>query len=76
MVAPEELHSVVVSVASKFAKPTAAYKEMKQLVNRPADVAKAADAEAAAQARLAETADHLEAITAFVEKRPANFRGI
>ena len=77
VVAPEELHSVVVSVASKFAKgPTAAYKEMKQLVNRPADVEKAADAEAAAQARLAETADHLEAITAFVEKRPANFRGI
>ncbi|WP_295646936.1 enoyl-CoA hydratase/isomerase family protein [uncultured Corynebacterium sp.] len=77
VVKPEELHTVVSTVASKFAKgPTAAYKEMKQLVSRPHGVEEAAAAEAKAQERLAETADHLEAITAFVEKRPANYRGI
>lgn len=77
VVAPEELAPAVADVASKLAKgPTAAYKEMKQLIARPTEIERAAEAEAEAQERLAKTADHLEAITAFVEKRRANYRGI
>ncbi|WP_426705252.1 enoyl-CoA hydratase-related protein [Corynebacterium auriscanis] len=77
VVEPQDLRETVASVASKFAQgPTAAYKEMKGLVTRADLVENAAAAEADAQARLAKTADHLEAITAFVEKRPADYRGI
>ena len=77
VVAPEALSQTVAGVASKLAKgPTAAYKEMKQLVARADEVKRAAGIEAEAQQRLAKTADHLEAITAFVEKRTAQYRGI
>nr|WP_120491974.1 enoyl-CoA hydratase-related protein [Corynebacterium lactis] len=52
---------------------TAALKEIKALLRR--DTLAAADAEADAQARLAVSADHREAVAAFLEKRPPLFTG-
>lgn len=61
-------------LAAQFAAgPTAAYREIKTLLRR--DTLAAADAEADAQARLAVSADHREAVAAFVEKRPPRFVG-
>ncbi len=57
--------------------PTQALKEMKTLLSRVANrvILEAAEAEAHAQARLAETADHKEAVAAFLEKRAPRFTG-
>ena len=57
--------------------PTAAYREIKALLlnSRKGEILSAADAEAAAQARLAVSEDHREAVAAFVEKRVPQFRG-
>lgn len=61
-------------LAAQFASgPTAAFKEIKALLRR--DTLAAADAEADAQARLAVSADHKEAVAAFLEKRPPRFEG-
>ncbi|MEJ4112703.1 enoyl-CoA hydratase-related protein [Corynebacterium kroppenstedtii] len=55
--------------------PTAALSEIKALVKDQSAVMSAAAAEAAAQARLAATADHREAVRAFVDKRKPEFTG-
>ncbi|MDO5030397.1 MAG: enoyl-CoA hydratase-related protein [Corynebacterium sp.] len=61
-------------LATQFASgPTMAFKEIKALLRR--DTLAAADAEADAQARLAVSADHKEAVAAFLEKRPPRFEG-
>ena len=61
-------------LAAQFAVgPTAALKEIKALLRR--DTWAAAAAEADAQARLAVSADHKEAVAAFLEKRPPRFVG-
>lgn len=76
VVAPEELRAAVASFATKMASgPTAAYKEMKALVKRADAINAAAAAEASAQERLFHTADHAEAVAAFMEKRAPEFRG-
>lgn len=55
--------------------PTCSYAEIKALVRDADAINRAAAREAEAQARLSSTADHLEAITAFLEKRPPVFQG-
>ena len=76
LVEPAELGSAVEKLAGTFASgPTAAYKEMKALVKAAAVINDAAAAEADAQMRLFKTADHSEAVAAFVEKRPPQFKG-
>lgn len=61
-------------LAAQFASgPTMAFKEIKALLRR--GTLAAADAEADAQARLAVSADHKEAVAAFLEKRPPRFEG-
>ncbi|MEJ6020011.1 enoyl-CoA hydratase/isomerase family protein [Corynebacterium sp. H113] len=65
-------------MARKLASgPTLAYREIKALLRREMgkQVSDAAEAEAGAQARLAQSADHHEAVSAFVEKRTPTFRG-
>jgi 2-(1,2-epoxy-1,2-dihydrophenyl)acetyl-CoA isomerase len=59
------------------ARPPIALRYIKENINRAldADLATALDAEAVAMARTMSTADHREAAAAFVEKRPAVFRG-
>lgn len=76
LVEPAELGSAVEKLAGTFASgPTAAYKEMKALVKAAAAINDAAAAEADAQMRLFKTADHSEAVAAFVGKRPPQFKG-
>lgn len=76
VVAPEALDDTVAAFAQGLAAgPTASYKEMKGLVKRAAKINKAAEAEAEAQARLSATADHSEAVSAFLEKRAPRFQG-
>lgn len=57
--------------------PTAAIGEAKRLIRDAAagDLQSALRAEAAAQARMGQTADHLEGVTAFAEKREPRFEG-
>lgn len=76
LVEPAELETTVEELANNFAAgPTAAYKEMKALVKNTAAISDAAAAEAEAQLRLFNTADHSEAVAAFLEKRPPQFKG-
>lgn len=76
LVKPEELEATAEKLAVSFANgPTAAYKEMKALVKNAAAISEAAAAEADAQLRLFNTADHSEAVAAFVGKRPPQFKG-
>lgn len=76
LVEPAELEATVEKLANDFAAgPTAAYKEMKALVKNTAAVSDAAAAEAEAQLRLFNTADHSEAVAAFLGKRPPQFKG-
>lgn len=76
LVEPAELEAATEKLATSFAGgPTAAYKEMKALVKNAAAVNEAAAAEAEAQLRLFNTADHSEAVAAFVGKRPPQFKG-
>jgi len=57
--------------------PTLAYAAMKQLLNDSLDrtAAEQAEREKRAQLDLVQSADHLEGVAAFVERRPARFRG-
>lgn len=76
LVEPTELEAATEKLAASFAGgPTAAYKEMKALVKNAAAINEAAAAEAEAQLRLFNTADHSEAVAAFVGKRPPQFKG-
>lgn len=76
LVEPAELEATVEKLANDFAAgPTAAYKEMKALVKNTAAISDAAAAEAEAQLRLFNTADHSEAVAAFLGKRPPQFKG-
>lgn len=76
LVEPAELEATVEKLANDFAAgPTAAYKEMKALVKNTSAISDAAAAEAEAQLRLFNTADHSEAVAAFLGKRPPQFKG-
>ena len=71
-----ELAERVGGLARRLAAgPTASYREIKALVKDPEAVLAAADREAAAQERLSRTADHREAIEAFLAKRAPQFTG-
>lgn len=71
-----ELDGAVRELAGRFATgPTASYREIKALVRDTAAVSARAAEEAGAQARLFRTADHGEAIQAFLDKRAPTFRG-
>jgi 2-(1,2-epoxy-1,2-dihydrophenyl)acetyl-CoA isomerase len=75
--ADEVLASALELARRLAAGPTRAYAEVRRAV-RQAAVAPLPDvlaAEAAAQARLAVTADHLQAVAAFLEKRRPTFEG-
>jgi 2-(1,2-epoxy-1,2-dihydrophenyl)acetyl-CoA isomerase len=71
---PERVRTVAASLA---AGPTRAYAKIKETVTRAAEstLAEALAAENAAQTELGGTADHREAVEAFVEKRRPNFTG-
>ncbi|MEY8564956.1 enoyl-CoA hydratase-related protein [Corynebacteriaceae bacterium 7-707] len=76
VVDPEELEDTVSRLAARFATgPTGSYREIKALVRDTRAVSDRAGEEADAQARLFRTADHLEAVQAFVEKREPRFLG-
>ena len=64
-------------VARLAAGPTSAYAATKRLLreNLQADLGGALDAEAEAQLAAGRTKDHLEGVTAFLEKRPPSFQG-
>ncbi|HIW95032.1 MAG TPA: enoyl-CoA hydratase/isomerase family protein [Candidatus Corynebacterium gallistercoris] len=76
LVIPEEFEEAVAALATKMASgPTASYVETKQLVKRIAEVTAAATEEGLSQDKLGYSQDHLEAIQAFLEKRPPEFTG-
>lgn len=76
VVDPDNLDDAVQELARRFATgPTASYREIKALVRDTAAVSARAGEEAGAQRRLFQTADHSEAIQAFLGKRAPQFRG-
>lgn len=76
VVEPGQLAESVAVLAQRFAAgPTASYREIKALVKDAAAVNARADEEGDAQLRLFTTADHVEALSAFLEKRPPHFIG-
>jgi 2-(1,2-epoxy-1,2-dihydrophenyl)acetyl-CoA isomerase len=76
VVEPEELADTVAGLAQHFSTgPTASYREIKALVRDAAAVNTRADEEGDAQLRLFTTADHVEAMAAFLEKRAPHFIG-
>ncbi|WP_020668062.1 enoyl-CoA hydratase-related protein [Amycolatopsis nigrescens] len=78
VVADEELAAHVQELAAKLAAgPTAAYAEIKGVLTTAAEstLDEALAAEDAAQGRLGATADHREAVEAFVSKRTPTFTG-
>ena len=78
VVGAEQLAAETASIAGRLAQgATAAFAEIKQLVNQSYDQTLAAqlNAEVEAFARCAGTRDFAEGVTAFVEKRPPRFSG-
>lgn len=78
VVPDEELAGRAQTVAAKLAAgPTMAYAKIKNVLAVAAEstLAEALSAEDAAQAALGATADHTEAVEAFVNKRKPNFQG-
>ncbi|MDB5969917.1 MAG: enoyl-CoA hydratase [Hydrocarboniphaga sp.] len=79
LVADEELDEAALNLARELAAgPGVAFQHMKRALNAAADGASCAqvlDLEAAAMVRTAETADHKEAVRAFVDKRKPDFSG-
>lgn len=76
MVLPAELEEATSKLAQRLAKgPTASYIQTKKLVKQASEVIAAASEEGVAQDSLGFTADHLEAINAFLEKRAPDFQG-
>ena len=78
VVAPEELEKTTSALAGEFAKaPTKAIGLIKRTLNKTAgsDLDSILDYEAVMQQIASETEDHKEGISAFLEKRPAQFKG-
>ncbi len=78
MVATEELMDATMDLARKLAKlPTKTIGLTKRLINRSYanDVEAQLEEEAFAQTTAARTADHIEGVHAFLEKRPPSFEG-
>ena len=73
----EALPAAIELAASMAAGPTTAYARIKgaMLAAAGADLEHALAVESRAQAELAATADHREAVQAFVDKRPPSFTG-
>lgn len=78
VVPDEELIGEATSLLERLAAgPTTSYANLKRLINRRvyAGMAEQLEAEADAQREQGLTADFTEGVLAFVEKRPANFKG-
>lgn len=78
VVPPEQVRDVALELAGRLAAgPTAAYAEIKNALafGAVAPLDAALVAEAAAQARLGRTSDHLGAVEAFLAKRRPTFEG-
>lgn len=78
VVADAEVLPTAQALAARLAAgPTTAYAAIKASLQTAAsaDLATALAAEADGQARVGDTADHREAVAAFVDKRPAKFTG-
>lgn len=77
-VAAEALEGRVASLAKKLSEgPTRSYAAVKEAINRIAygGLDEVLETEAITQSLLTRTEDHMEAVSAFWEKRPASFRG-
>jgi 2-(1,2-epoxy-1,2-dihydrophenyl)acetyl-CoA isomerase len=75
---PEELEKVTMEIANAFAsQPTRAIGLIKRTLNKSlaADLDSMLDYEAQIQQIASETEDHKEGLAAFLEKRPAKFKG-
>lgn len=76
LVAPEDLDAATQALAERIASgPTASFVATKHLVKRATDVIAGASEESVSQEKLGMTADHLEAIQAFLDKCPPKFTG-
>jgi 2-(1,2-epoxy-1,2-dihydrophenyl)acetyl-CoA isomerase len=78
IVPPEQLEEETMSLAKKFAQaPTKSIGLIKRTLNKSlsSDLESILEYEAVIQQIASETEDHQEGIKAFLEKRPANFKG-
>jgi 2-(1,2-epoxy-1,2-dihydrophenyl)acetyl-CoA isomerase len=78
VVAPEELEKTTLALATELAKaPTKAIGLIKRTLNKAlsTDLDSILDYEAYIQQIASETEDHKEGVSAFLEKRPAEFKG-